>query len=75
MEPYKIRFIKEYKELKERYEKLDARLEKHNKGELEFTPDSPIRLLVIQHEAMWVYMRALEMRAIHEDIDLKNEVE
>ena len=39
MEDYKVRFINEYKELKERYEKLKKMLYKYKNNMLDFTPN------------------------------------
>lgn len=74
---YKERFIAEYKQTKERYERL-----KHfcNKIEASFTElveepkhDCPYSLLKKQQSAMGEYLHILEVRAIIEKIDLKGE--
>lgn len=45
MVDWKERFKKEYYELKERFQKLDAMIGKYEKGQLEFEPKCPIDLL------------------------------
>ena len=45
MEDYKLRMVKEYKELKGKYDKLHAMLVKYDAGKLNFTPTCPIDLL------------------------------
>ena len=45
MENWKVRFKKEYYELRERYRKLDAMIGRYEKGQLEFEPKCPIGLL------------------------------
>ena len=69
MEDYKVRFIKEYRELKERVSKLDNMLTKYDNGTLEFTPAYSISLLKAQFFAMRAYLTILEERAVIEDID------
>lgn len=68
--PYKERMKAEYHQLKERYEKLCAMLEKHSKGELDFTPTCPITLLEEQADCMQKYLHILERRAEIEDVTL-----
>lgn len=70
MEEYKVRLIKEYNELKERYGKLGVMLEKHHNGTLHFTPTCPIELLQNQHRVMGEYKAILEERATIENIEL-----
>ena len=60
----------EYKQLKERYDKLHSMLVKYEAGTLEFTPNCPIDLLKEQAAAMGKYLYVLEVRAQIEDIDL-----
>lgn len=52
MEDYKVRFVKEYKELKERYGKLHKMIVKAEAGTLDFVPDCPLDLLKQQAKAM-----------------------
>lgn len=74
MEDYKVRFIKEFKELDERLLKLGAMLRKYDNGTLEFTPTCPISLLKAQYFAMRAYCTILEERAEIEDVDLTTEL-
>ena len=73
MEDYKTRMVKEYKELKEKYDKLHAMLVKYDAGKLDFTPTCPIDLLRKQASIMGQYLYILETRAVIEDIDLHSE--
>ena len=70
MEDYKVRFINEYKELKERYEKLKKMLYKYKNNMLDFTPTCSYELLRSQQKVMGEYLSILEERAIIEDIEL-----
>ena len=69
-EEYEARFINEYKELKERYEKLKKMLYKYKNNMLDFTPNCSYGLLRSQQEAMGEYLGILEERAIIEGIEL-----
>ena len=73
MEDYKLRMINEYKELKEKYNKLHKMLVKYDAGKLDFTPTCPIDLLRKQAGFMGQYLYALEVRAVVEDVDLNTE--
>lgn len=70
MEAYKQRMIKEYRELKERADKLATMLDKWDKGTLDFTPTCPKYLLEKQLETMKDYVGILQTRAKLEDVDL-----
>ena len=70
MEDYKTRFINEYNELKERYEKLKKMLYKYKNDMLDFTPNCSYELLRSQQKAMGEYLGILEERAIIEGIEL-----
>lgn len=70
MEDYKLRMIKEYKELKEKYTKLHNMLVKYDAGKLEFQLSCPVDLLREQAGIMGKYLYILEERAIIEDIDI-----
>ena len=70
MEDYKQRFIKEYKELKEKYTKLHNIIVKYEAGTLDFTPNCPIELLKKQASAMGNYLYVLEVRAEIEKVEL-----
>lgn len=67
---WKERVQLEYKQLKERYDKLHSMLVKYEAGTLEFTPNCPIDLLKEQAAAMGKYLYVLEVRAQIEGIDL-----
>lgn len=67
---WKERVQTEYKQLKERYDKLHNMIVKYEAGTLEFTPNCPIDLLKEQAAAMGKYLYVLEVRAQIEDIDL-----
>lgn len=67
---WKERVQLEYKQLKERYDKLHSMLVKYEAGTLEFTPNCPLDLLKEQAAAMGKYLYVLEVRAQIEDIDL-----
>lgn len=69
MEDYKVRFIKEYRELNERVNKLGNMLNKYDNGTLEFALTCPISLLKAQYFAMRAYLTILEERAEIENID------
>ena len=67
---YKQRFINEYVELKDRYNKLHKMLVKYDAGKLEFTPTCQIDMLRKQKSLMGQYLNVLEIRAIIEDVEL-----
>ena len=68
---WKERFVQEYKELKERYNKLHKMLIKYEAGTLDFTPNCPLGLFEEQKRYMGEYLRILEIRSEIEDIDLE----
>ena len=70
MEAYKVRVVKEYWDLKDKYDKLHKMLVKYDAGKLDFTPNCPIGVLREQAGVMGNYLYILEKRAIIEDIDL-----
>jgi len=73
MEAYKIRMAIEYRELKERTDKLEKMLDKWDKGTLDFEPTcSWWWLLKNQLEVMknYVGILILQTRAKIKDIDL-----
>lgn len=70
MEPWKERMIKEYKELKGRYERLHRILIKHDCGTLDFELQTPIDLLRRQESDMVDYLTVLELRAEFEKVDI-----
>lgn len=69
-EDYKVRFVKEYNELKERYGKLHKMIVKAEAETLDFEPDCPLDLLKQQAKAMGEYLHILEIRAEIERIDI-----
>ena len=71
MSDYKERMITEYKDLKERHEKLYRMIVKYEAGTLDFRPDCPIELLKKQETIMLRYLTILDIRAEIEKIDLE----
>ena len=67
---YKERFVAEYTQLKIRYDKLYAVLEKYAADKLDFKPTCPIEILYEQLDHMEAYLSVLETRAKYEDIEL-----
>lgn len=67
---YTDRFRAEYNQLKIRYDKLVAMVEKWDKGELNFVPTCPRELYTRQLNAMRAYLDILEERAVLEKVDL-----
>ena len=70
MEAYKERMVKEYWDLKGKYDKLHKMLVKYDAGKLDFTPTCPIELLREQAATMGKYLYILEERAIIEQVNL-----
>ena len=70
MTEWQKRFVKEYHELRDRFQKLDVMIEKYEKGQLKFEPKCPIDLLKGQRSTMWNYLKILEERAKIEEIKL-----
>ena len=69
---YKERFVAEYAQLKIRYKKLYAVLEKYAADKLDFKPTCPIEILYEQLDHMEAYLSVLETRAKYEGIVLPN---
>ena len=67
---YKERFVAEYAQLKIRYDKLYAVLEKYAADKLDFKPTCPIEILYEQLDHMEAYLNILKIRAKYEDIEL-----
>ena len=67
---YKERFVAEYAQLKIRYKKLYAVLEKYAADKLDFKPTCPIEILYEQLDHMEAYLGVLEARAKYEGIEL-----
>ena len=74
MEEYKKRMITEYRELKERTDKLEIMLNRWRMGILDFAPTCSKWLLKKQLDVMKDYAGILETRAKIEDIDLTDEI-
>lgn len=64
------RMQKEYRELKERYEKLHKMVTKYEAGTLGFTPNCSLELLCQQKRHMGEYLHDLEIRAEIEGVEL-----
>lgn len=64
------RMKREYRETKQRYDKLNRLLVKHAAGTLDFTLKCPIELLKAQCEHMSDYLYTLEIRAEIEGVNL-----
>ena len=73
MENYKLRMINEYRELKEKYDKLHKMLVKYDAGKLDFIPTCPIDMLRKQASIMGQYLYILETRAVIEGVSLNTE--
>lgn len=67
---YKDRFKAEYYQLKIRYEKLKAMLDKWDNGSLEFAPTCPREIYDHQIEGMEIYLDVLKDRAEIEGVEL-----
>ena len=72
---YKERFVAEYAQLKIRYKKLYAVLEKYAADKLDFKPTCPIEIFYEQLDHMEAYLNVLETRAKYENIQLPNPAE
>lgn len=68
---YKERFVAEYDQLKFRIVKLDQMLYRWEKGELDFTPTCSKELLQLQVTTMKSLLQILDLRAIKENIPVK----
>ena len=68
---YKERFKAEYQQVTIRYKKLEAMLEKWDKGELNFTPTCTRSTYNMQVRVMTDYIAVLEARAVMEGVDLE----
>ena len=67
---YKERFLAEFMQLKIRYEKLRAMLNKWDEGTLEFEPTCPRDMYDRQIEGMEMYLDVLADRAALEGVEL-----
>ena len=70
-ENYKERFFIEYKETKERYDKLHKIIVKYTANKLDFKLNCDIELLKEQAKHMGNYLFILEVRAEIEGVDLE----
>lgn len=71
MKAYQVRYMKEYDDLCDRYQKLNKMIRKYDNGTLEFTLNCPIDILRKQSFIMWQYIQVLYDRAIYEKVDLE----
>lgn len=69
-EDYKERFKAEYEQLRIRFEKLNAMLDKWDDCALNFLPICPRSTYNIQVRSMADYLAVLEARAVMEGIEL-----
>lgn len=69
MSDYKQRMIEEYKQLKERTNKLSLMISNYYVGTLDFKLKCPIELLETQHYTMCAYLKIHEQRAEIENIE------
>lgn len=69
---YKERFKAEYYQVKIRYEKLEAMVNKWDADELNFVPTCPRKIYDEQLAYMMNYMHILEHRAELEGVDLSD---
>jgi hypothetical protein len=67
---YKDRFRAEYQQNVIRLTKLNAMLEKWDRGELNFAPTCPRSTYNMQAKAMADYIAVLEARAVMEGVEL-----
>ena len=70
MPEWQTRFIREYRDLKNRKAKLHKMIVKYDAGTLDFKPTCPVELLRQQEITMSEYMRILEIRAEIEGVIL-----
>ena len=70
---YKDRFLAEYYQLKDRYNKLHRMLVRWEAKTLDFQPTCPFEVLEKQAAIMGQYLKQLEIRAEIEGIDLETE--
>lgn len=68
---YKQRMAEEYRQLKERYQKLHRMLVRFDAGTLDFKFSCPVDLLREQAAVMGRYLYILEVRADIERVDIQ----
>ena len=71
-EDYQERLMAEYWQTKIRHDRLHEIIIKSSADTLGFVPACPLELLEIQEANMWNYLKALEIRAEIEGIDLND---
>ena len=69
---YKKRFLAEYMQLELRLNSLRRMLDEYAAGELKFTPNCSYDLLHKQYVHMSDYLDDLDLRAVHEGINIHN---
>lgn len=67
---WQSRFVKEYTDLRDRYNRLHRMIVRMDAGTIDFTPNCSIELLRRQERAMAQYLYILEVRAQIEHIDI-----
>ena len=67
---YKERFKEEYFFVLNKYNKLKLTINRYYMDQLDFEPDTPIRILESQLHTMHSYLEILRDRSRYEDIDL-----
>lgn len=72
MEDYKIRLVNEYKQLKERTDKLCYMLDRWLMNDLDFVPSCSFHLLETQYHIMKAYLNILEQRAEIDNITINS---
>ena len=70
MEAYQVRFLKEYQELCDRYDKLLKMLRNADLGMLDFKLNCPLELLKEQADIMSRYINVLLERDEYENVGL-----
>lgn len=69
MDDYKKRLIDEYRELKEKYDKLCSFIERVEEGSSPIHDDYPVSELYEQQVAMEAYLDALSARLAYEGVE------
>lgn len=67
---YKNRMADEYRELKERIDRLNRIIVQYDDGSLDFDPTTPIEVLRAQLYSMRAYLSILRYRADIEGVDI-----
>ena len=69
MDEYKKRMIKEYRELRDKYDKLTLMINKYQDHMLDFELNCDINVLIVQSNIMASYLNILLLRGKIEGID------